>query len=123
MNGHKQTWIKVNAHVDKSLEGLILALNLFPKLQTFESCVGDNNNKPWVNFFYGEYSNHPWKELADFVLGYFGPGIAHMVGDRAEISIRVTESGRIFGELFIRQGAISIVTRAIIKLYREYISS
>ena len=122
-NSHKQTWIKVNTHVDESIKDLITALNLFPKLRTIESCEGDNNHTIWVCFCYGEDQNNSWKELADFVLKYFGPIIVYKVGDRVEISIRVTGSGGVMGELSVRRGAISIVTKAITEIYRENIVS
>jgi hypothetical protein len=120
MKDHKQTWIKVNAPVDKLIRGLVSALNLFPKLQTIESCQGNGNSQSWVNFYYGEHWKHSWKELANFVLEYFGPGIVREVGDRVDVCIRVTESGQIFGELFVKHNAIPIVTKAIIKLHHEY---
>lgn len=122
MKTHPQAWVKVNAPVDKSIKDLIIALNMFPRLQTIESCQGDSNKWPWVCFYYGEHWKHQWKELSNFVLGFFGPGIVKKVGDVCNVSIRVTENGQILGELFVNPDAIPIVTKAITKLYREYVS-
>jgi len=122
MKGHEQAWIKVNMPVDKSISGLVNALNLFPKLQTIESCQGNSTNQPWVCFYYGEYWKHQWEELSNFVLGYLGPGIVRKkVSDVCNVSIKVTENGQILGELFVNPDAIPIVTKAITKLYREYV--
>lgn len=59
-------------------------------------------------------------ELAHFALRYFGPRIAHKIDDRANVIIRVAENGQIYGELSLKQDAISVVTKAVRELYREY---
>jgi len=120
MKTHPQTWVKVNAPVDKSIKDLVTALNRFPKLQTIESCQGNSTKWPWVCFYYGEYWKHQWKEISNFVLGFLGPGIVKKVGDVCDVSIKVAENGQILGELFVNPDAIPIVTKAITKLYREY---
>jgi len=120
MKHHRQLWVKVNVLVDRSIKDLITALSLFPKLQTIESCQGNNNNSAWVSFYYGKNGQYSWKELANFIFKYFGPRLAKEVGDRVDLHIRVSENGQIFGELFVRKKALPVVTKAIIKLSQNY---
>lgn len=119
MCSHKHNWVKVNASVDETIIPLVSALSLFPKLQTVESCQGDAKRPAWVSFYYGEQWGGSWKEIADFVLGEFGPGIVKEVGDNVNISLRVTGTGLIMGEISVRPEAIGMVTRAINRLYRR----
>ena len=97
MKPHTQVWVKVNAPVDEGIAELIEALSAFPKLQTFESCqrdaakpVGGKEGRPAVVFFhYGRHDHaHPHREIADFVLGYLGPGLMKELGDLVSIRPR-----------------------------------
>lgn len=119
-HSHEQSYTKVNAPVDALIVDLVNALCLFPELETIESCQGPLGGVAWINFYYGKHWEHPWNDLATFILGYFGPGIAREVGDRADVAIRVAENQNIYGELTVRRDAIQIVTRAITKIYNEY---
>jgi len=102
---HEQTWVKVNAPVDRRISGIISALGEFPSLESIESCEGSGSTAGWVCFCYGSYWKHPWKDLAEFMLGYLAPGLAAGVGDDASVRIQVTPSGQVFGELSVRPGA------------------
>ncbi len=127
-NGHTQVWVKVNAPVDRGLEALISALSAFPELQTFESCEGDGDTPAWVGFTYGpdqDRDQHPgrhreWRGIAEFVLGFLGPGLAREVGDSASVSVRVDDFGIAMGEISVRPGMIPDVTRALVTLYRSW---
>ena len=110
---HKQTWVKVNAPVDERIRELIEALSAFPKLQTIESCQGDENTGAWVAFWYGEYWDTSWNELAIFVLGYLGPKLMSELGDRVSLSIQVNSAGLPLGELTVRPGAITRTARLL----------
>lgn len=123
MVSHSQTFVKVNAPVDSGISALIQSLSEFPKLETVESCQGSPQIGPWVSFRYGEYWQHPWRELADFVLGYLAPGLAEAVGDDATVRIQVTPSGQTFGELSVRPGATDRVERALCELARSFSAS
>ena len=105
MTRHEQTWIKVNAPVDRRISGIISALGEFHSLESIESCEGTEQRGAWVCFRYGSYWKHPWKDLAEFVLGYLAPGLIEALGDDVTVRIQVTSSGQIFGELSIRPGA------------------
>jgi hypothetical protein len=120
MANHTQTFVKVNAPVDSGISGIVSALSEFPKLETIESCEGDESNGPWVCFRYGSYWNNSWCEIAEFVLGYLSPNLIEMVGDDVQIGIKVKPSGNILGELSIRPGAAPIVEAAIKGLAREF---
>ena len=112
MNSHTQKWVKVNAPVDEGISDLIEALSMFPRLETIESCQGE---PAWICFRLGSY-----QELAEFVCGYFGVGLARLIGDAANVSIRVTESEIIRGELSVRPGMIDATARAVERLARDY---
>ena len=117
---HKSCWIKVNVPVDKGVMGIVSALSQFPKLETVESCEGNNINGSWVCFRYGSYWENSWHDLADFVLGYLSPRLGKIVGDDASVKIQTTPGGNIFGELYIRPGATSRVEVALRELFRAF---
>lgn len=117
---HNQTWTKVNAPVDEGVQGIVAALSEFPSLETIESCEGNESKGPWVCFRFGEYWQHPWQQLATFVLGYLAPGLVAQVGDDVNVLIRVTPSGQIFGELSMRPGAQRRVEAALVELGSQF---
>ena len=114
---HKQKWIKANVHVDAKLVPLIEALSLFPQLETFESCQG-SKGEPCVVFFYDGL--HPWKDIASFVLDYFGPKLAREIGDRASICLEVSSWGIIQGVLSVFPEAMQRTVKTIKKIARKY---
>ena len=113
---HRTVWVKVNAPVDEGVQGLVSALSLFPSLETVESCQGDQKRGPWVCFRYGAYWEHPWHELAEFVLGRLAPGLSEEIGDDATVRIQSTTSGQVFGEVAVRPGAAARVENALRRL-------
>lgn len=116
---HAQKWVKVNAPVDVALKELVRALSAFPRLQTIESCQGNDTRPAWVCFTYGNSWEHPWRELASFVLGYLGPRFVSRVGDRADLVLRVTTMGKVQAELTVRPGAIRQTVKALRDLARR----
>lgn len=122
--GHQQTWVKVNTHVDTAIADLIRALALFPKLQTISSCQGGagegRNSWPSVSFKYGEQRVNDWRDLSEFVLGYFGPGLTKSLGDRIDIYIRVTEAGNIRARLFVHPDSLARAVRVVKLLARRF---
>jgi hypothetical protein len=120
MASHEQSWIKVNAPVDRRISGIISALSEFQSLESIESCEGDEAHSSWVCFRYGSYWDHPWRDLAAFVLGYLAPGLVEELGDDVSVRIQVTPSGQIFGELSIRPGAEYRVEFVLHKLARGF---
>ncbi len=123
MTIHTQSFVKVNAPVDTGLEGIITGLASFPRLETFESCQGDDQRPAWVCFRYGEYWKHPWQELAEFVLGYLAPGLLSEVGDSVSVRIQAVSNENYLGEISIRPRAIGSVETALLKLARQFTSS
>lgn len=117
---HTQTWVKVNAPVDEGVAELIGALCAFPKLRTIESCQGGEGRPAWVCFQYADEAAREWRGLAEFVLGYLGPGLARQVGDRAQIDIHVRSCGDCHGELRVWLEAMPQVLRALRRLRREF---
>ena len=126
---HKQTWVKVNAPVDEGITNLIEALSAFPKLMTTDSCEGgykrsssDNEGMPAVVFFqYGQDDHsHTYQELADFVLGYLGPGLIGEMGDLVAVKLHIFAKYRITAELAVRPGAMARTVRILRRLRREF---
>lgn len=118
---HQQRYIQVNAPVDKGIASLVAALSQFQKLQTIESCQGDDSHiAAWICFQFGHYWLHPWKDLAEFVLGYFGPGLASKIGNMASVDIHIRSNGEPQGEIRVRPGAIDLTTKAVRELAAAY---
>ena len=129
MSSHKQVWVKVNAPVDEGIAELIQALSSFPKLQTIESCQGgwprsgeDKEGMPAnVWFHYGQHDHAPGhREIGDFVLGYFGPGLMKEVGDLVGVSLEVKTQYVIMARLYVRQGAMPRTVKVVRKLARDF---
>jgi len=120
MPHHDQTWVKVNVPVDRGVESIVSALSAFSGLETVESCEGNLERGPWICFRYGAYWEHPWRELADFVLGYLAPGLARALGDDVNVRVQVTPSGQVFGELSMRPGAQRRVEAALAELSERF---
>lgn len=118
---HKQTWAKVNAPVDEGAKELIEALSSFPKLQTIESCQG-NKRGAWVCFWYGDYWENPWQELAEFVLGFLAPYLTSEIGDAISLVISVNEGGVPQGEIAVRYGAIREAVDALRKAHQLHLT-
>ena len=117
---HVQVWAKVNAHVDQDIAPLIEALNAFSGLETTESCQGHSEEPAVIHFLYGEYWKRPWQDLAEFVLGFLGPGLAREIGDDAAAMITMNSAGIACGELRIRQGAFERTLQALTKLRQAF---
>ena len=113
---HLQRWVKVNAAVDVGIVDLVSALAAFPKLETIESCQGGSAEALWVCFHYGDYWEHPWREMVAFLFDVLGPGLSERVGDGVTLSVRVTESGVPLAEMFVRPGALSETVEALREL-------
>lgn len=116
---HDQRVVQINVAVDVGISDLIAALSKFPKLQTIESCEGDDKRGAWVCFCYGLWWDDPWRELAEFTLGFLGPSLLQAAGDSAHVSIHVLPSGCIHGEITIRPGAVEAVTGAILQMVNQ----
>lgn len=117
---HKQVWTKVNTNVDEGIKNLVDALSLFPRLRTLSSCQCLSDNRAMVNFCYGEDSYGAWRDLSEFVLGWFGPRLSERVGDDVALSVRVTTLCSVQADLLIRPGALESVTNEIKNLAQEF---
>jgi len=113
-------FIKVNASVDRGAAEIVSALSLFERLETIESCEGTAEAGPWVCFHYGKYWDQPWRELAEFLLGWLSPRLVELIGDDAVLTIRVTPSAKILGEISVRFGATQRVAAALRALANAY---
>jgi hypothetical protein len=122
MTEHGKVWIKVNAPVDRDAYQLILALSEFPQLQTIGSYQASNG---WARvwFVYGEYWDHPWRDLTDFVFGFLGPKVSAELGNRVQLSIRVTEGGGFRAEMAVRTEAIPAVVTLLKDLQRSSLAA
>ena len=85
---HTQVWVEsIGAEVDEGVRDLVVALNE-RGMKTIESCEGP---PPWVCF-----------EADMYLLTRWGRLFKALVGDSAEVSVRVTDSGALMGELTVR---------------------
>ena len=69
-------FVKVNAPVDTGIGDLVAVPSKLPRLETIKRCQGDETGGVLVCFHLGAYWDHPWRELAEFVLNHLGPGLA-----------------------------------------------
>ena len=116
---HKQKWAKVNTPVDSGIAELIDVLSCFPRLQTTSSCQNISEGTAYISFYYGDHWKHPWRDLAEFVLGYIGPVFARRLGDRVNLSIYMPPSGQPYAELTIRKGAMKGTIKVLRQLLKE----
>lgn len=120
MTAHEQVWAKVNAPVDRGVVGLIEALSQFPGLETVESCEGNGRDAVWICFRFGRYWREPWRDLVEFIFGFFAPKLFEAVGDSASITVRPRESGTALADLSVRQDAKEQVEDALRNLAAEF---
>lgn len=113
---HEQVWTKVNAQVDRGIAPLISALSQFDALQTLSSCEGYEGRPATVSFRFG----NSWKELTEFLFGFFGPRLAQKVGDSARVAAEVTTWGEALGSLSVRPGCVEKVEAAVSELALEF---
>ncbi len=104
---HPQQWVTVNVAVDRGIVDLVTALSAFPRLETIESCQGEPGEASWVCFYYGNYWEHPWRDMVVFLFDVLGPGLLKRVGDGIRLSLHVTETGVPRAEMVVRPGAMS----------------
>src|SRR4030043_1530969 len=65
---HKQVPAKVTAYVDEGIKELVEALNSIDKVETIESCEGNNNNLGFVLLNYGDPDNKDYRETVEFAV-------------------------------------------------------
>ncbi len=63
---HKQVPAKVTAYVDESIKDLVEILNSFDKVETIESCEGDDNHEAFILLGHGDPNNNDSQETIDF---------------------------------------------------------
>jgi hypothetical protein len=115
---HSRTWVKVNAPVDEGVSGIVAALSAVPSLETIESCERSTSEPVWCCFRFGAYWEHPWRDLAEFVLGELGPALSRDVGDGANVRVQVTGGGLVMGELSVLPGETKAAERCLRRLAR-----
>ena len=65
---HEQTWVKVNAPVDRGIAEVVRLLSTIPSLETLDSCEGRPGGKAHVIFRYGG-----WRQLGEFLFDDLAP--------------------------------------------------
>ncbi len=106
-----QSWVKVNAQVDRGVVALIEALNAVPGLRTMESCETDGD-EAWVCFDAGAAS---WNQLGEIVFGWLGPKLIDAFGNQVHIEMKLT-NGIVIAEMTVHKSVIAVVSRAIRQL-------
>src|SRR6478736_6486599 len=106
MNVREQEWAKVNVPVERGVAGLVSALSEFPGLEIIDSCEGSEDEPAWICFRFGRYweTKEPWREIAEFALGFLAPKLFERVGDSAALTIGPTPSGGMLADLAVRPG-------------------
>jgi len=69
---HKQVPGKVTAYVDEGIKKLAELLNTFDKVETFESCQGEDGRLAFVTLTYGESEGVSFGEMASFAQRFVG---------------------------------------------------
>jgi hypothetical protein len=114
MNGHPQTWIKVNTEVDCALAEAVAALNSIEGLQTLQSCQGERGERPaYIYFSFGE-----WQSLCRFVFDGMAPRLKGLFGEDIQLEVIACE-GRPFAKMSFSAEALTQVTSAL----KEVVSS
>jgi hypothetical protein len=122
MNVREQEWAKVNVPVDRGVAGLVSALSEFPGLEIIDSCEGSPGEPAWICFRFGRYweTKEPWREIAEFALGFLTPKLFERVGDSAALTIGPTPSGGMLADLAVRPGTQQEVQAALQAMAEEY---
>ena len=93
---HQQTWVRVNAQVDKGVAEVVTLLNSFKNLQTVDSCEGirDGVKPAHVYFYYGD-----WHNLGHFMFDVLAPRLVDAIGNDALASVEVFNGSTPMGKL------------------------
>ena len=122
MNVDEKEWAKVNVPVDPGVAGLVSALSEFPGLEMIESCEASDSEPAWVCFRFGRYweKQEPWRDIAEFALGFLAPNLFERVGDSAALTIGPTRSEGILADLAVRPGTQGDVQDALRAIAAEH---
>jgi hypothetical protein len=83
MTTHTQTWVKVNAPVDKDIAEIVSLLNGISGLETLQSCQGEPGKRQgYVYFSFGE-----WQNLCRFVFDRIAPRLQSYLGEDVRLEI------------------------------------
>ncbi len=106
---HHETFVKVNARVDRNIAELVSALSEIDGLETIESCEGDPERKPaFVIFRYGS-----WRDCGEFL---FDKMLTAMDADlRADVSLSLVgyDSADCLGRISLPPEAVGPITRVV----------
>lgn len=127
---HKQVRAKVTAYGDKGIKDLVEVLNEFDKVQTTDSCEGDNDGYAYVFMYYGATGKPNLHETIDFAQ-YMVDAIreavlksktAKLAGTTTEISVSIEWQGRSFPLVVIEmpKDAINPITNVFAALLHEF---
>lgn len=103
---HRETWVKVNAPVDRKVASLISILSSVPMLRTLESCQGQLGGLGFVYFLYGG-----WEKVCRFAFGLMAPALVKI--DGTAISVEVFNASEPMAKLSFRAETIDSVTSAL----------
>lgn len=109
MAAHPQTWLKVNAPVDRGIAEVVAALNSVEGLETLQSCQGDpGEREAYVYFSYGD-----WKQMCSFAFAQIGPALKQKLDEDARLTIEATDTTRPMAKLSFRAEATNLVVSAL----------
>ena len=112
---HEQTWVKVNAQVDRGIARVVSLLNSLDGLQTIDSCEGIAGSKPaHVYFNYGD-----WRKLGALMFERIGPALWAQFGREALVSVEMFNGSEPMGKLSFDKEATSVVASLLESLLHD----
>lgn len=70
VTGHEQSWVKVNAKVDREMVGIITSLSHIEGLETLQSCQESIDGDAYIYFWCGT-----WDKVCRLVFGELLPAL------------------------------------------------
>lgn len=109
MAAHEQTWVRVNAQVDKRMARIVSALSQIEGLQTLQSCQGnERGSEAYIYFWYG-----PWQETCRFVFAALLPALQSAGIEDVNVSVEVFNGSLPTGKIGFSARALERATLAV----------
>lgn len=112
MAAHEQTWVKVNAQVDRGIAHLVSLLNAIPGVQTLQSCEGFDDSPAYVYFWYKD-----WESTCALVFGTLLPCL-ESAGCSPTVSVEVFNGSMPTAKLSLNAEALGKATSALKAMLR-----
>ena len=109
---HAQTWVKVNAPVDRAIAELVLALSKIDGLETIESCQdAPGHGNAFVFFRYGT-----WEECGVLMFDELLPMLEPDLRASVQLILRAYDADSPMGEIIVEPVAIPALSKQVCRL-------